>query len=411
MQVSGTAFKDLTNATTQRHWQASALSQKGWTEAAAGRRVLAGHTSEEMLTADKSACSSLAGSLTKEKSADAQRQSRRLHRKRVAKIVVDQWRWFTKERLKMYPAIRLHNHRLLLSALLALQRHSAHRQLEWRRAAIFNHRRQYLIQGKCLLLWHARLDYSKTVQLRLDAAHMTRHRRQRLNCLTAWKEHKFHKAERRKQHLQANFYRSFVLLSSALQQWKAWAGVSAAQKAKRAKALTFWAGRQYAKALSSWQLGTQLSQHSHLMKEQAGNMHRRKLTANVLWHWQAASSDIQDARQAGSEALQVVASCFGIALRASLICTGCAVHKLRICVPQMVARQLQTASFRQLLRDWNAGGKALHVWRQLKAHACSLSKQALLRRALTGYLSCLCLISPMYFLHRCKHAMCDQQTL
>ncbi len=205
----------------------------------------------------------------------------------------------------MYPAIRHHNHRLQLSAFLALQTHSAHRQLEWRRAAIFNHRRQYLMQGKCLLLWHAQLDYSKKTQLRLNNARQTRKIQQQRSCLQAWQDYRAYKAQRRKQYLQANFYRSFVLLTSALQQWKPWAAVSAVKRAKQGTALSFWANKQYVKAFSSWTLGVALRQHSRQIKEEASHMHRRHLSTGVLLHWQGAVIKMQEDRQAGSEALQV----------------------------------------------------------------------------------------------------------
>ena len=316
MQVSGTAFQDLTNTNKQRRWQAVDRLQKypGQTfyrpdalVQDAPDRLLPVTTSGKALAiqAEISASTSTSGNLQQLQVLDEQKQARRLHRKRVARIVVDQWKWFTKERVRMYPAIRHHNHRLQLSAFLALQTHLAHRQLEWRRAAIFNHRRQYLLQGKCLLLWHAQLDYSKKTQLRLNNARQTRQIQQQRSCLQAWQDYRAYKVERRKHHLQANFYRSFVLLSSALQQWKPWAAVSAVKRAKHGTALSFGANKQYAKAFSSWTLGVALRQHSRQVSEEASHMRRRHLSTGVLLHWQGAVTQMQKAKQAGSEALQV----------------------------------------------------------------------------------------------------------
>jgi hypothetical protein len=316
MQVSGTAFQDLTNTNKQRRWQAVDRLQKHRGQTFIRPDVLAQDVPDGLLPvttsgkalaiqAEKSASTSTSGNLQQLQVPDEQKQARRLHRKRVARIVVDQWKWFTKERVRMHPAIRHHNHRLQLSAFLALQTHSAHRQLEWRRAAIFNHRRQYLMQGKCLLLWHAQLHYSKKTQLMLNNARQTRKIQQQRSCLQAWQNYRAYKAERRKHHLQANFYRSFVLLTSALQQWKTWAAVSAVKRAKQGTALTFWASKQYAKAFSSWTLGAALRQDSRQVKEEASHMRRRHLSTGVLLHWQGAVTQMQEARQAGSEALQV----------------------------------------------------------------------------------------------------------
>ena len=323
MQVSGTAFGDLTNAPNHRkHASAPVLHQlagalgKGRTLSA--RPQVQAYGAEALADQVGLATVNSPDTITPQQMADAQRQSRRLHRKRVAKIVVDQWKWFTNEKLKMYPAIRHHNRRLLLSSLLALQRHSAHRQLEWRRAAIFNHRRQYLTQGRCLLLWHAQLDYSKRVQHQLETARQVRHRRQKHACFKLLWGYKVHKADCRKQHLQANFYRSFVLLTSAVQQWRGAAKASSEKKVKVNRALSFWADKQYSKAFESWQLGKQLQQHLRQMKGRADALYKCSVCLSVVQHWQAAVADLQDARQAASDALQVLPQTFW--LKAAVCC-------------------------------------------------------------------------------------------
>ena len=306
MQVSGTAFQDLTNSSTQP-WQRSTLSSKqqlgSIARSAAGTHAQQQASVPELGSNSQPAHAARSDRLTAE---HAQRQSRRMHRKRVARIVADQWKWFTKERIRTRAAVRHHSHRLLLSSLLALQRHSAHRRLEWRRAAIFNHRRQYLTQGRCLLLWHAQLDYSKKVQQKLMTARLVRHNRQKRACFYALWEYKRHKAESRKQKLQADFYRSFVLLTSAVQQWVAAATASAAKKAKINKALSCWAIRQYSKAFDSWQSGRQLQQHAHQMKQQADDWRKHKLSMAVLQHWQTAIKKAQSTRTTASHALQVL---------------------------------------------------------------------------------------------------------
>ena len=312
MQVSGTAFQNLTNATRQR--QRQKCRTKGGiklTSLAGGTSDAASNMTRKNKAAllphnDESPSPSVSDSCSRENMTDAQRQMRRLHRKRVARIVVDQWKWFTKDRIQLQPAIRHHNCRLLLTAVLALQRHATLRQLEWRRAAIFNHKRQYLIQGKCLLLWHAQVHQRKKMQLMFCNAQLASHRHKLHACLKAWMEYQAYKAERRKQHLQASFYKNFVLLTSALQQWKAWAEVAAVKKVKKSTALSSWAARQYGKAFSAWLLGMQVKQRLSRMKGQANSIYRHKLLGSTLWHWQAAVSDMHDGRQAGSEAMQVL---------------------------------------------------------------------------------------------------------
>lgn len=317
MEVSGTAFGDVTNAPKRWRWQSSHAMLKGHVNQSAAAKHprnkssgpsahstgLDTHTAQQH--AFQSPTSSHSGTMRSSQSADAQRQARRLHKKRVARIVADQWKWFTKERVRMYPAIRHHRHRLMLSAFLALQRHAAHRQLEWRRAAIFNHRRQYLIQGKCLLLWHAQLAYSKRMQQMLQRARVARQQQLLTSCLTAWKGYRAYKAERRRQHLQASFYNSFVLLSGTLNQWRTAAQLSAIKHARQNKALFFWAVKQYDKALQSWVMGIKAKQESKQKKDQAISLHRQQLMLAVLRQWRETVSCVLAARQAGSHALQV----------------------------------------------------------------------------------------------------------
>ena len=312
MEVSGSAFRDVTNTTKRSRSQAPHSFSKTH-----GRQPKTSTHSHEQSrgyssvhipcpSAFQSPASSHSDTTRSSQSAEVQRHARRLHRKRVAKIVVDQWIWFTKERVKMYPAIRHHKHRLMLSAFLALQRHAAHRQLEWRRAAIFNHRRQYLIQGKCLLLWHAQLAYSKRMQEMLRTAQMARRQRLLVTCLTAWRSFRAYKAARQRQYLQASFYNSFVLLTGTLSWWRTAAQLAALKHAKRDRALSFWALKQYSRALKSWVLGVIAKQDSRRKKAQAVRLHKQQLATAVLQQWHEAVSCIMAARQAGSQALQVM---------------------------------------------------------------------------------------------------------
>ena len=311
MEVSGSAFRDVTNATKRSRPQAShaILKTHGHSKTSThSHNQSLGHSSRFSThqPAFQSPASSHSETTRSSQSIEVQRHARRLHRKRVAKIVVDQWIWFTKERVKMHPAIRHHKHRLLLSAILALQRHVAHRQLEWRRAAIFNHRRQYLIQGKCLLLWHAQLAHSKRTQEMLRTAQMARRQRLMVTCLTAWKGYRAYKAERRRQHLQASFYNSFVLLSGTLNWWKAAAQLAVVKHAKRDRAVSFWAAQQYNKAFKSWVLGIKAKQDSRQKKVQAVSLNKQQVAVTVLWQWHEAVSCRLAARRAGSQALQVM---------------------------------------------------------------------------------------------------------
>ena len=326
MQVSGTAFRDVTNQAKRHRGAVShpchkqdanfvtstqhASSVAAVPHGATILPPLQAQVNKRAAHATESSVSYCSDGTRSSQSAEVQRQARRLHRKRVARIVADQWKWFTKDRIKLHSAIRHHRRRLLLTAFLAFQRHTAHRQLEWRRAAIFNHRRQYLIQGKCLLVWHAHLAFSKNMQQMLRRAQLARHWRLQRACLTAWKGYRSYKAKRRRQHLQASFYNIFVLLSSAVHCWRSAAQASAIRQAKKRRAITFWAAKQYDLAFNCWVIALQAKQTSRQRKDQAISLHRQHLTQTVLRHWHTAAICMVAGRQAGAEALQVIL-CWG----------------------------------------------------------------------------------------------------
>lgn len=154
-------------------------------------------------------------------------------------------------------------------------------------------------------MWHAQLEYSKKVQQKLQTARLVRQRRQKLACLAALWQHRAYKGDCRKQNLQANFYRSFVLLTTAVAQWKAAANTSVAKRIRVNRALSFWASRQYSKALAAWQLSVHTQQESAHMKEQARSLYRCNCCSAVLQHWQQAVEGAQSARQTAVQALQV----------------------------------------------------------------------------------------------------------
>lgn len=327
MEVTGRQFQDLTNLTQSRRqnalhtlrqhgksrkhqvWahdhtldaglvHATDLQSKGGSSrrrsAAAPQTVL--HCSAE----------SVHSSSSEQQANASEHHSRRQHRRRVARIVADQWKWFTKDRKAASLAGRHHCHRLLLSGFLALQSHAKHQQLEWRRAAIFNHRRQYMLQGRCLLLWQAQLNNSKKLQQQLALAASVREKSQLQTSLLCWRQFTARKKAHRKENLQAKFYRSFVLLSSAVQQWKVAAQTVAEKRIKRESAASFWTQRQTSAVFRSWLEGVQIQQQTRLAKQQAADHHRAALLTALLQHWHGTTAENHSARLQGSAAMQVL---------------------------------------------------------------------------------------------------------
>lgn len=313
MEVTGRQFQDLTNVSQTRRQQALRNLKQGSSSKVISRQCDAAATGRPATVAAVRAqanlhhsADSLGSSCTDLSKDNRQRHSRRQHRRRVACIVVEQWKWFTQDRKAVSLASRHHRHRLLLSAFLALQKHAKHQQLEWRRAAIFNHRRQYMLQGRCLLLWQAQLNNSKKVQQQLAKATAVRHRKQQLMCMSCWRQFVAYKKQRRREHLQAKYYRSFVLLSSAVLQWRIATQKLAAKRIKMQSAMSLCSTRQLGAFFKSWLLGMQMQQHSQHAKQQATKHFRITVLASIMQHWHSTTADVQQAQKDGSAAMQVM---------------------------------------------------------------------------------------------------------
>lgn len=306
MEVTGRQFQDLTNAPQTRRREALRNLKQGTSGSAL--TIKRGFGTAESIRVQsylQQSADSLCSNCTQQSTDSKQRHSRRQHRRRVAQIVAEQWKWFTKHQKAVAVASRHHKHRLLLSATLALQKHAKHQQLEWRRAAIFNHRRQYMLQGKCLLLWQAQLNNSKKLQQRLAKASAARHKTQQQQSLNCWKQYIAYKQRRRKADLQAKYYKSFVLLSSALQQWKVAAQALRQKRLRNQSAVAVCSTRQLSTAFQAWLLGIEIRQQAQQAQQQAKEHHRGSILPRIMKHWQHAVRLLHEARTEGSAAMQV----------------------------------------------------------------------------------------------------------
>ncbi|EFJ47680.1 hypothetical protein VOLCADRAFT_91683 [Volvox carteri f. nagariensis] len=81
------------------------------------------------------------------------RRARRRHRKRVARIVVDHWKQFARQRLQAVAARRHLRRRLLTAAWVAWQAETASARARMRLAAVYDMKRSYLGLGRCVQAW------------------------------------------------------------------------------------------------------------------------------------------------------------------------------------------------------------------------------------------------------------------
>ena len=80
------------------------------------------------------------------------------------------------------------------------------------------------------------------------------------------------RADRRRQLLRAAYYRSFTLLSAALQQWGCAARMLQAEREQDRRALALWAARQYQAVLATWRQGLLVQRLRHYHKQVCGGI-------------------------------------------------------------------------------------------------------------------------------------------
>eukprot|EP00798_Chlamydomonas_sp_ICE-L_P002737 gene2737-12609_t len=141
-----------------------------------------------------------------------QTAARRRHRKRVARIVVDHWKWFARDRLKEVRAQRHYTRQLLMSAWVSMQHAMQQQASNMRRANVFNSRRSVLLLGSCLRVWSGtarRLGFLRDGEALLSNA---REAKMKAAVLQEWRQAPRVGAAKRKMKLKTNRRKACLLL-------------------------------------------------------------------------------------------------------------------------------------------------------------------------------------------------------
>ncbi|GLI71092.1 hypothetical protein VaNZ11_016013 [Volvox africanus] len=231
------------------------------------------------------------------------RRARRRHRKRVARIVVDHWKQFSQEGLRVVAARRHLRRRLLTAAWVAWQAEAASTRSRMRLAAIYDLKRSFLALGRCVKAWGAvvkRLAQLRAVQERITVGRLLRQSRA---CLRAWRGRCYYAAEKQRRRLQAWFYYCFSTLTRVLRRWHEWA----AQRRSKARQAA-WAVGQHLKrlghkALTACRQRVALQKWKFTAGEHANWFRRHWALRGALRAWSDAMAMHRTAREAASSAL------------------------------------------------------------------------------------------------------------
>ncbi|GIL85958.1 hypothetical protein Vretimale_9020 [Volvox reticuliferus] len=238
------------------------------------------------------------------------RRARRRHRKRVARIVVDHWKQFAREGLRVVAARRHLRRRRLTAAWVSWQAETANTRSRMRLAAVYDLKRAYMGLGRCVQAWSAiakRLAQLRALQERIACDRLLRQSRA---CLRAWRWRCYNAAEKQRRRLQAWFYYCFSTLTRVMRKWHDWAAHCAALARQAA-----WAEGQHLKqlrrkALTAWRQRVALRTWKSAAAERARGFRSRWTLRGALQAWRNAIAMCKAAREAASAAL--VAAVAGI---------------------------------------------------------------------------------------------------
>ncbi|GAX74100.1 hypothetical protein CEUSTIGMA_g1549.t1 [Chlamydomonas eustigma] len=235
-------------------------------------------------------------------------RARRQHRKRVAQIVVDHWKWFARERLGVVRAARHHQRQQALSAFLALRQQVLLAAIAWKRALVFDCRRMFLMLSRCLQGWHVaalRESWLKRCQAMIVKGGALRCKRA---IIKAWREQCVAGAVKRKKKVKSWYFYSYITLSRAMKEWQIAAAAQVLDAALKERALRFLRRKCLSSSLRVWQHGVRYHQDkAQKMSIAAGHVQRVR-RQQVFSGWRECMHLIHTSRRAACLVLVTLAA-------------------------------------------------------------------------------------------------------
>ncbi|KAG2483104.1 hypothetical protein HYH03_017998 [Edaphochlamys debaryana] len=240
--------------------------------------------------------------------AEEARRARRRHRKRVASIVVAQWKVFAAERLRAVAARRHQERRLLTAALVAWQVQAGAGRARLRQAAVFDLKRSVLRVGRCLQAWHDVARRSAALRALLEQGVVDRQLRVARKVVRAWHGRCLYAAEKRRRQLQAWYYWCFAALSRAIRGWHAWLQRRRAKATRLARADAHASAARKRRVFAAWRQRRSALAWKAAAGAKAEAFRHRWARVGVLRRWRVAAKAGRTARVAACVALAEVAS-------------------------------------------------------------------------------------------------------
>lgn len=232
---------------------------------------------------------------------EERRRERRKHRKRVARIVVEHWKWVSRSALL---AARYHRQRLLVSALKSFRRNVSDRRLQLRTALVLHHKRLFACLEACLFAWKERTQAQRARSSIVRGFE----RRWTLGVLNRvfvdWKGFSSYKKDRRGWLRRAECYWEFSLASLCVRGWCERKNELCSKREANLLALHYWSRSTCRTALRGFQEYRDKRSLVRVLEMRAGEFWRCNIVQVCVVEWAKYCSAAGDGGRKGMEKLQ-----------------------------------------------------------------------------------------------------------
>lgn len=234
---------------------------------------------------------------------EERRRERRKHRKRVARIVVEHWKWVSRAALR---AARHRRQCLLFAALKSFRRNVSDRRLQLRTALVLHHKRMFSCLEACLFEWR---EHSQTRRARSAAVgNFVLQTSLRLvgDTFVAWKRFWEYKKQRQWWLKRADCYREFSLASVCVHGWCERKNELCSKREANLVALHYWSRVTCRTALKGMKEYRHKKELVRVLEEKAGELWMRTRVHVCIQGWIDCSSAALEGRKHGVEKLEHV---------------------------------------------------------------------------------------------------------
>ena len=224
-----------------------------------------------------------------------QRKARRAHRKRIARIVCQQWLSFAEDRLRAY---RHHRRKLLVAGVLAFRQACEHHQRALRNAMVLRGRIKYRQVIQVLLAWLTTARRLQQVRTMVSGCQVNKSASVLKQSIAWWRAYVMQQHRKQRIVCKALYFRSFILTSNAMRALQTHMQQRRHKALLKARAVGHDTRRAYRRAWVSWRYQVTARAHMARLTQRAAAHSKRAALQRALQGWKCTCRSQITARAA-----------------------------------------------------------------------------------------------------------------